>query len=560
MLRLAALLLACLLVPIAAAETTPLVPGVTWEQQVELTPHGPVAYTVITTPAPVGLTTIGPVLGGGTITGPRQSMTQLEESVSGNGIAGGVNGDFFSGTNAIPSGIVMIGGQLEHTPTPAHSSIGFDANGGMHVGRISFSGTWQGSGQRRPLTGVNQRPHGAQTVLFTPAWGPATPDLPNAAEVVLDPFPPATVGADLSASVSSVVTGPTPIPADGAVLVATGGAAAKLQAEAPQDGKVTIRLILPDAWGSIVSALGGGPLLVKGGRPVFATGENFAASDLTSRQPRAAVGQLADGHVILVAVDGGRPGYSVGMTNYDLARTMAKLGAVTAAGLQYGKFVTASFDGQLLDRSNGGAHPTGVKEALLVEYAGVYALPPSAPAVGKADAPAGEQLAYRISRPSTVTAVVTGPDGVSHPIDAGARDPGTYRFTFTGLDQEGTWDWNVQATDDSNRQSTADQTFVYDATLSALVGAEDGVRGHRARRCRFSLSRPASVTLAVTAPNGTLVSSTAPAQLDAGPQSLTWDGTTSSGAKAPSGTYVATVTETSSIGTVSFHSSFRLGR
>ena len=129
-LRLAALLLACLLVPIAAAETTPLVPGVTWEQHVELTPHGPVAYTVITTPAPVGLTTIGPVLGGGTITGPRQSMTQLEESVSGNGIAGGVNGDFFSGTNAIPSGIVMIGGRLEHTPTPAHSSIGFDANGG----------------------------------------------------------------------------------------------------------------------------------------------------------------------------------------------------------------------------------------------------------------------------------------------------------------------------------------------------------------------------------------------------------------------------------------------
>ena len=212
MLRLAALLLACLLVPIAAAETTPLVPGVTWEQHVELTPHGPVAYTVITTPAPVGLTTIGPVLGGGTITGPRQSIAQLEESVSGNGIAGGVNGDFFSGTNAIPSGIVMIGGRLEHTPTPAHSSIGFDANGAMHVGRISFSGTWQGSGQRRPLTGVNQRPHGAQTVLFTPAWGPATPDLPNAAEVVLDPFPPATVGADLSASVSSAVTGPTPIP------------------------------------------------------------------------------------------------------------------------------------------------------------------------------------------------------------------------------------------------------------------------------------------------------------------------------------------------------------
>ena len=37
--------------------------------------------------------------------------------------------------------------------------------------------------------------------------------------------------------------------------------------------------------------------------------------------------------MILVAVDGGQPGYSVGMTTYELAQTMARLGAVDAAGL-----------------------------------------------------------------------------------------------------------------------------------------------------------------------------------------------------------------------------------
>ena len=42
------------------------------------------------------------------------------------------------------------------------------------------------------------------------------------------------------------------------------------------------------------------------------------------------------------------------MTNYELAQTMAGLGAVTAAGLQYGRFVTAAFDGQLLDRPSQG--------------------------------------------------------------------------------------------------------------------------------------------------------------------------------------------------------------
>ena len=549
-----------LLVPLAAAqEPAELVPGVTWEQHVELTPHGPVAYTVITAPAPLGLTTIRPVLGGGTVTGPRQTMTQLEESIGGDGIAGGINGDFVSGASSIPTGIVVVGGALEHTPTPAHSSIGFDANGTMHVGRISFSGTWQGSGQRRPLAGVNERPRSGDSVLFTPAWGATTPDLPNAADAVLEPFPAADPGSDLEATVASVATGSTPIPADGAVLVATGTAAAKLQAEAPQGGSVTVRLILPDPWSSMVSALGGGPLLVKDGKAVFSTSELFSPTDLNTRQARAAVGQLPDGHVILVAVDGGRPGYSIGMTRYELARTMVQLGAVTAAGLGFGKVVAASFAGQLLDRSNAGAQQPRVKEGLLVVYAGVDTLPPSAPALGEDDVAKGEQLAYRLTRTSTVTATVTGPDGTSYPVDAGSRDPGIYKFPFTSIDAEGTWHWNVQATDDENRSSTADETFVYDATMTGLAVPRD-VSAATGLSVGFSLSRPASATLAISAPNGTPVATRAPVQLPAGAQSMQWDGTTSTGAPAPPGTYVATVTETDAIGTASYHGSFRLHR
>ncbi len=553
-------LVAVLLVPLASAQgPVPLTPGATWEQHVELTPHGPVAYTVITAPAPVGLTTIGPVLGGGTVTGPRQTMTQLEESVSGNAVAAGVNGDFFSGAMAVPEGIVMIGGALEHTPTPAHSSIGFDASGNMHVGRISFSGTWQGTGQRRPLAGVNQQPRSGQTVLFTPAWGAATPAAQNATEVVLEPFPAAAIDTDLTATVSSVTSGATPIPPDGAVLVATGSAAAKLQAEAPQGTQLTVRLILPDAWSSVVSALGGGPLLVKGGKPVFATGENFDETDLTTRQPRAAVGQLADGHVLLVAVEGGRAGYSVGMTTYELAKTMASLGAVSAAGLQYGRFVEAAFDGQPLTRPSQGSNQVPVKEALLVQYAGVYAPPPVPTLIGKGNLAAGVQLTYRITHPSTVTAVVTSPDGTSHPIDSGSRQPGTYRFSFTGLDTEGTWHWNVQATDDQNHTSTADQTFVFDETLTGLTVPRSATVG-AGLHAAFMLSRPASVVLAIDAANGTQVETLPAVQLTAGPQAIAWDGTITGGAKAPAGSYVAVVTDTSSVGTASYTASFSVHR
>src|SRR5262249_22122116 len=161
----------------------------------------------------------------------------------------------------------------------------------------------------------------------------------------------------------------------------------------------------------------------KNGKAVFTTSENFDEADLTSRQPRAAVGQLGNGQVIMVAVDGGRPGSSVGMTTFELAQTMAKLGAVTAAALQYGKFVTAAFDGQVLNRPSQPSGQVPVKEALLVQYAGVYALPVSAPVVTKANAAIGEQLAYRLTQPSQVTATVVDPSGVSHPVDSGSKQP-----------------------------------------------------------------------------------------------------------------------------------------
>jgi hypothetical protein len=307
----------------------------------------------------------------------------------------------------------------------------------------------------------------------------------------------------------------------------------------------------------VVSALGGGPLLVKGGKAVFHTSENFRSSDLISRDARAAVGQLADGRVILVAVDGGRPGYSVGMTTYELAQTMVRLGAVNAAGLAYGKVVTAAAGGQLLSRPSAPAGEKTVKEALLVQYAGAIAQPPSAPAVGRENAAAGEQLAYTIVRPSNVTASVTGPDGVSHVLDTGDRQPGTYRFTWTTFDVEGTWHWTIQATDDQNRQSTADQTFLYDVTLTGL-NVPKSISATTGLNLGFSLSRSASVTLQIETKQGTVVDVLPAAQLEAGVGSLTWDGRTTTGANAPPGAYVARVTDTSSIGTVAHTAAFTL--
>src|SRR5262249_15623456 len=154
-----------------------------------------------------------------------------------------------------------------------------------------------------------------------------------------------------------------------------------------------------------------------------------------------------------------------------------------------------------------------VKEGLLLQYYGVYAPPVSLPVISRQNQGQAEQLVYKVVRPSDVTASVIGPDGVVHAVDSGSRPPGLYRLSWRSYDVEGTWHWNVKATDDLVRASAADQTFQYDLTLSRLnvpTPARDAVKA------TFTLARAANVSLSVETTLGTVVTTTEPASLDAG--------------------------------------------
>jgi flagellar hook assembly protein FlgD len=74
----------------------------------------------------------------------------------------------------------------------------------------------------------------------------------------------------------------------------------------------------------------------------------------------------------------------------------------------------------------------------------------------------------------------------------------------------------------------------------------------------FTLARPATVTLRVETRSGSVVGFAPPAKLGAGAQTLTWDDTTVTGAKAPPGRYVARVVAASSVGTMDLSAPFTL--
>jgi hypothetical protein len=559
MLRRAAIIvvLTAVLAPPAAAQPTQLMPGVTYDRTVSFTPHGVVVLHVITAPRPGGLYALAPVLARGTLTGGLEPVTQIERDVSASATTVGINGDSVR-SDGRPNGVWIADGLLQQQPLANRSSIGVDTAGTLHVGRLKLFGTWQGTGQRRTLAAVNTPPAPGQTVLFTSAYGPRTPAVSGSAEAVLGSFPSTTPNEELSDAVTATGSGGGgPIPSGGAVLMAAGGAAAKLQAEARIGTVVHARLGLQPAWGGVGAALGGGPALVRNGKAVFRSLEDFTNDQVNARTARAAVGQLADGRVILVAVDGGRPGYSSGLTNFELAQALVRLGVVTAAGLDSGGAVTAAFDGRLLNRPSGRAL-RAVKEALLVEYAGVYAPEPPFPLLTGEPGLDVEPLSYKVVRPSTVTATLVGPDGVQHPVESGvAHPPGTYAFTAGTFDREGAWRWDVSATDDLGRASTIERMFRFDATLRSLTVPRPARGGIRVG---FTLTRPARVTLRIETAGGILLRALPAAALQPGAGTLRWDGRLPGGSPAFAGTYVAHLLITSDVGTSERSVSFRFRR
>jgi hypothetical protein len=561
-----AVLLAGVFAAPANASSQTLLPGLTYTRQLLFTPHGPVVVHVLVAPKPGGLWGLHPVLSDNAISG-KQRLTGIERVASPSSTVAGINGDYFNAADGRPDGIVMQNRVLQSVPNSGRSSIGIEPNGTLDIRHAAWNAFWQGRGQRRPLTGLNEPANQGGITLYTPAWGPATPPAAGATEAVIFPFPAVTPGSDLSGNVVQFSQGGnTPIPAGGAVLSAVGGSAQKLDAEAPPGSRVVIRYVLSSGWADDIDALGGGPLLVKNGKAVFRAFEDFSATVLAPRLARSAVGQRRDGSIVLVAADGGQVGYSVGLTNYELAQELVRLGCVTGSGLEPGNSTTMAFDGQLLNRPSDPSGERAISEALLVSYAGVYAPPPSDPVLSPNGDGVGERelLSYKVVRPSTVTAKIVGADGVARFAQSGPQAPGTYKFSWTGtkpdgsVDTEGRWHWVVTAVDDLGRSSSADQPFWVNNTLGNLrVPRTVLVRARRRLTIgTFKLTRPAKVTTRVESTNGVVVRKLGSARIGAGSARVRWDGRDRRGNLVYGGRYVLRVRAQNQFGPTDLTQSF----
>src|ERR687898_1240462 len=356
-----------LLLPAAApAQTVEVAPGVLWTPIAR--EPGPVRINVLELDPAL----VHGVLSNGRIAG-RERVSSMGRRV---GAVAGVNGTYF-GSSGDPVGVLAIDGTLLSESVDGRSALVLGPDGAA-VGPIRFSGSVTINGVERLIDGVER------TRGLVPACGGRGGDVPtsrpnavltcaDASELVLlspryGARPPREGGVEAvlrDGTVAAVrAPGRGPGPRAGPLLTGSGDAARFLRDAALPRSRADIRLTLTSAGrplelGQQRLVVSAGPRLLRDGRvAVAARAEGFAPPQapafygnfVAARNPRTLAGLRADGKLLLVTVDGRRPGWSTGMTLAEAARLMRSLGALDALNLGGGGSTTMTVRGQVVNR------------------------------------------------------------------------------------------------------------------------------------------------------------------------------------------------------------------
>jgi hypothetical protein len=207
-------------------------------------------------------------------------------------------------------------------------------------------------------------------VQFTAEFGA---DLPTGqgAQVVLDG----------GGKVTAVGARGGKVPAGGSVVQGIGASADWLTAHASVGTRLTLDEQIKDASGSRVSLHAGdsivsaAPVLLRRGREAIDAATegvldpkdlSFAYGWAEQRQPRTMAGIDARGRLLLVTVDGRRPGVSEGVTLEEGARLMKTLGAVDAINLDGGGSSAMAVNGALVNHPTDSTGERPIGDAVLV--------------------------------------------------------------------------------------------------------------------------------------------------------------------------------------------------
>ncbi len=318
------------------------------------TPRGPVRIHVMDVDPSSSAIRVAPALASDTVH-ERSAVTRIAQRV---GAWGGVNGGFFA-RGGPPLGMLVIDGEWIRDPWGGRTVLGIARDGALLMDRLQFDGRVVFSGHGwQPLAAINRGHEDENTlVMYNRYWGRVVEGAKGRTRLAVDAS--GTVVAKTTDGDALV------IPESGFVLSGNGRMGASLDlVEAGTAVKLQLRT--KPQWPELAHAIGGGPRLVKDGRPhITASPEGFRPDIYASAPSRTAVAITEENRLLLVVAEGVGETERSGMTLEELASTLIKLGARDAMNLDGGGSATFVADGQLRNVPSDGLQRR-VSNALLV--------------------------------------------------------------------------------------------------------------------------------------------------------------------------------------------------
>jgi exopolysaccharide biosynthesis protein len=232
-------------------------------------------------------------------------------------------------------------------------------------GHLKSYGEIRVGAAKHTVQGVNRPVSPNELLIFSPDFHRTTLTNPDGIEVI--------VRRNRVVAIEDL-KGSSQIPPDGFVISASGSARdwIKQNVRWGSIARFSWRMspLEPEAsntWRNAGSILGGGPQLVKDGKvSITSLQENITHAFVTDLHPRTAIAKLNSGELVLVTVDGRRPGVSVGMSLPTLAELLLELGAVDAINLDGGGSTTMVVRDKVVNRPSDQTGERPVSDAILV--------------------------------------------------------------------------------------------------------------------------------------------------------------------------------------------------
>lgn len=265
----------------------------------------------------------------------------------------GVNASYFGGSKEV-FGLTMIDGTVATTTYLSRTAFGTDVNGKAIIAPVSYTGVVHTKNGDLPINGVNCDRNADTVVEYNSFYGNSTGTNEYGVEYTVQ-----------DNKIIKINTNNSQLK-DGQYVISAHGTMADALSGLKVGDAMSISENFGSAWQNALQIVGVGPQLVDNGQVNITADAEQIGPDVTGGiAPRTAAAIKANGHVLLVVVDG-RQSQSRGLSLTGMAQLLIKFGAMKAVNFDGGGSSEMVVKNDIVNSpSDGMERPVGVTLAVV---------------------------------------------------------------------------------------------------------------------------------------------------------------------------------------------------